>query len=598
MLQAVSSWMHMLMSMFTCSQASTSSDGAPFEINYFAGFNDSMFSPAVSTIAERAKTRQRKPKERPKNDVLELTDDDDLILKPPPSKAKEAKLKEKPNKAPAVSNQAISSSTSTSTPPTVDFTNLPLINARNKIRPRPIKKPSVLPQSPQHKETSQATIPVPTSPLRPPPNPLADSSSCFNLPPSGPPLTSSVSPGKKTHLPPIEFLRSPDSTPLPSSLPEENIDELQILDRHDQANDNSNAILLPPPPTFFAGSSSLPNRPTAPTPKPPPPLPPVDVVDLTDIPNTVIVPSIGTADPSTSTKAKKPRKPRKKKGGAEVNEAASANLPQAPSRKKKGKVNKVTVEVLLPLPPQESEPAPVAKKRKTKPIQDNPIEEDELNIGVGKPGPSVETPGQAPSSPLESGNQQVPEDLNLFEDSIENPPKADKRKSKKRKGVEDPDVAPATRKRKNPPRSVEEQEDFSAAGSTAASKKPSRKAKKLNEDLDADGTAKATQAAKAIKGKRRMVFSSDDEDNGDNAAPVVVDPPAPSPDPEDNPKGKRKAPSEDDATRAADHREDDRNGLKVGHRYGSLHALISDSSSRHKRPAAEVAAHPIITLLW
>lgn len=567
--QMVSSLIHVFKQMLILYQASaTMVDG---EIDYFAGVPDNLFLP-VSSIAERAKVRQRKPK-KPKDDVLGLTDDDELTLKSPPNKSrKKTKVKQKAIKPPTQTNQTTNIN-SIPTVPTVDLANIPLINARTRIRPRPVKKPLVQPQSSQHNQTSQATIPVLSSPFRPPPYHVPDSSSHFDLPPSDPPRTSSLDHDKDARLPPIEFLRPPEDTdtPLPSSPPGEKVDELQIPNSCGQPADYHGSTLPPPPPTFFAGSSSLPNPPAVPTPQPFPPHP-VDIVDLTDIPSTAVAPSMDATDPVTSTKVKKPRKSRKKKGENGDDELSHANAPQTTGRKKreKEKANKVTVEVLLPLPAQRINPTPVVKKRKGKKIEDEEMEEDELNLGVGQPGPSVESPVHGLSPSLESGNQDVQDELDLFEDSIENPPKADKRKNKKRKGAEEQDsapLAPVSRKKKKACKFVEDQEDPFEEVSVAPSKKASKKTKAIDDGLGEDDTVEATQAARVVKGKRRMVVASDDEDDGGNAAPVVEDSPAPSPDPEESQMGKRKSLSNGDATRAADHPEDDRNGLEVGHHH-------------------------------
>ncbi|KAF5359691.1 hypothetical protein D9756_003084 [Leucocoprinus leucothites] len=541
------------------------------QIDYFAGFQDDIFLP-IPSIAERAKTRKRKPKEKLPQDVLELTDDDEFALKPLPSKPKK-KTKEKPTKDLADSHQATDSD-SISAPQNSGVENAPLINARNKVRPRPVKRTPLPPQTPQHDRTSQATLPVPTSPFHPPPNHFTVNSSRYDIPPSDPPLTSSLGPDKDTRLPPIEFLPPPDDTdtPLPSSQPGGNVDELQVSNRRDQLDDDYGAVLPPPPPTFFTGSSSLP-PPAVPTPHLPPP-PPVDVVDLTDIPSTALAPSIGAPDPSTGSKAKKPRKPRKKKGESGDADPGTAEAPQAGSHKKKGKVrtNQVTVEIPLPPPAVADleDALPTAKKRKRKLVLDDPMEEDELNIRPGQLDPITEVPAERPSQSLENKDLPVQESLDNFDynDTIEKPSKADKRKGKKRKVIEDSDKNPpltavSRKKKKIPqPSEVEGLEDGFDEGLTVPPKRTSKKGRKGGEEPDKDDNIDPTRAAKAGKGKRRMIIASDDEDDG-NGDPIVEDPQAPFPEPEEHQKESGKLSTEGDAAKVADHLQDDRNILRA-----------------------------------
>ncbi|KAJ3562952.1 hypothetical protein NP233_g9258 [Leucocoprinus birnbaumii] len=530
------------------------------QIDYFAGYED--IFPPVPSIAERAKTRQRKPKAKPPQDILDLTDDDELMSKAPPSKPKK-KPREKPMKEYPQAKQD-SGSGSSSIPQMGGPTTVPVINAKNKIRPRPVKRTPLPPQTPQIDTTSQITLPIQTSPPQPLQNNLAGSPSRLDIPPS------SVDLHRDAPLPPIEFLRTPGGTDTPflSSNPGENVDELQTSGHHERRENHQGARLPPPPPTFFAGSSSLP--PSAAPMAQLPPLLPNDTIDLTDIPSTTITPSIDVPVSNTTTKPKKPRKPRKKKGEAGDVEPGTTEAPKATSRKKKAtELNQVFVEIPLPRhDTDELEEQPTTSKPRRKQVLYDSMEEDELNIRAGQLESVADVPVtvEQPSEFQLDNDQQVHDDTDNSNqyDPSEKSSKSNKRKDKKRKVAEDldddPPPAASSRKKKKAPRTAEAEDQGADEERVAAPvKRSSKKGKKGGENHDKDDNIQATRAAKVGKGKRRMVIASDDEDDS-NGHPNPDDPPVQLPSPEDHQEEKGSPPSDydDGAARAADHLQDDR----------------------------------------
>lgn len=513
-----------------------------------------MFLPVPSiSIAERAKMRQRKSRAKYSQafqDTLEFTDDDEFT--PNPRSSISNKVKEKAVQDPPVTGQGASSAPA---PQTSEPTNGPiLINARIKVRPRPVKKTPLPPHSPQPGPISQATLQNPTSSFPSPLDHLANSPSHPGLPPCSPLLNSLVR-NRDIHLPPIEFLpQEGTDTPLPSSLPEENVDELQY--RRDQPYIDPSDHLLPPP--TFVGSSSL-----APPVISTSLLPLSQPVDMANITSTVTVPPAPNAN--TKTKGRNPRKPRKKKG--EVRDVG-LDAPQVNSHKKeKAGIGQVTVEIPLPTVDRDQDIVPNARKRRRKQILDDHMEEDKSNIETGQPNPNVYISANHSSPPLESNKEQPQGDLvildphNLTEIP---PPKTKKYKGKKcRSDQEIDDDAPSaaiSRKKQNILHPVEAEEQEQAFGGLAGpSRRTLARGKKCNEEFGKDDNVEVLR----IKGKRRTIITSDDESDG-NVNPSVEEARASSADPEEHPKINGKSPSSEDSAKAAD-QQDDRNVLKVGH---------------------------------
>lgn len=529
------------------------------QIDYFAGFQGDIAP--IPSIAERAKTRQRKTRTQHIADVLELTDEDEFIPRSPPSKTKKKAKSQQKKGTPPIAHP-IEQRT-----PTVltsnDLETTPVINARPKVRPKPIKKTQQQQLQSTMPQTSQATIPVPTSsfpPLqqKPPRNPIH-----FNLPPSDPPPPSSSTGDQDLHLPPIAFLPPApidSDVSLPSSQPGADIDQLGTPRQQDQLANNRDATLPLPPPTFFAGSSSLP-PPNALT--PPPPLP--SIIDLSKIASTAAGPSTATNETDVIQKTKKPRKPRKKKGdtGNDQN-----NEPRATVKKgAKGKMNSVSVEVPL-LPPHLENlrtPVVVAPKRKGKQKQsrdDEPFCEDELNIGPDSNcdfmGPTTGPSSDRNASSLPIGSR---DSAGGDEELRAKPSASDKRKGRKRKELQESDdprpttVSPSKKKKtSNKMRNAEEDLSVTKEPSEgkqgderrqdeetlSVTKEPPKKGKQGDERNEDEDVSQRPLSSRPGKGKGRMVITSDDE--GDVQAHVES---VPSPVPQKpNKRRKRDQPAE------------------------------------------------------
>lgn len=468
-----------------------------------------------------------------------------------------------------------------------------VVNAKPKIRPKPIKKTQLQPGPPIH-QTSQATIPVPTSPFLAPQDP-PNNSPHFDLPPSDPPLTSSLVPDRDIQLPPIEFLRPPLSdsdAPLSSSLPGENTDELQVSNHKNQASRDPGPVLLPPPPTFFAGSSSSPvvNPPTVHTHQQH--LPPADIVDLTDIPTTA-APLTAITDASDTAKAKKPRKPRKRKGEAGDAPALDEQAQPTTSKKRKSKANTVTVEVLLPLPTNNTDgPDTIAPKRKGKQRRTyDEVNEDELNIGAGLDDNA--TGRAAGPSSFSTGDIDNPvyEDTNSIggnEIASARPQRPNKRKGRKRKDQTEPDDSvPVTASPNKKKKTLGKTQDDGPDEAPPATKKALKKKGKDDGERGNTDTNEIIPATRITKGKGRMVIASDDEDG---AQPVVAgDLP---PETQEAHKGKRKPMSEaeegspqDDTNTNENRSQDDRDVHKVSHHSSHMFRILTFPNLYHKQLA-------------
>lgn len=517
----------------------TSVDLPDGQIDYFAGCRDDVFLP-IPSIAERAKTRKRKSKGKHSQafqDVIELTDDDEFMPNQPPSKSKK-KIKEKVVQDLPETDQSASSAPAPQIfQPTNDSVT---INARNKVRPRPFKK---TPPSPQPGLISEITLQNSTSSVSSPLDRLANNCSHSGLLPDLPftrPLT------QARDIDAIEFLHT--DPPLLSSCSEENVDELQYHRDQLYADPGNNML---PPPTFFVGSSSL---------APPVLTTPLSLLpqsaDMVDSTSTVIQPLIDA--PNANTRTRNPRKPQKKQG--ELGNV-SFNVPQDNIRaKEKAEVNQVT---LVPSPTVDRDQSSVSnsKKRRRKQIVDDHTE-DELNIGAGQPDPFVNVSALHLSPLLESNKEQPQGDPNP--QNLTEIPKPNKQRGKKCKSDleidDDVSFATVTRRRKKALHSVEagEQEQI-MEDSTGPSKRTSKRGKKGSEESRKDDNIQVP----GIKGKKRMIITSDDESDG-NVDLIVEEARASHPD--SHLKANENSAFSDDFAKAADH-QDDREVLKVSHYY-------------------------------
>jgi hypothetical protein len=270
-------------------------------------------------------------------------------------------------------------------------------------------------------------------------------------------------------------------------------------------------------------------------------------------------------------KPKKSRKPNKTKGEARIDKPAAVEITQSRHSSKKGKpkANRVTVEVLLPLPVHHPEQDPAFSMerhdRKEKVVQEETMEEDELNILDGFTD-TLNTPIAGPSS-LKKGNKLAPTDAHIiaYDNPFEKPSRSSKRKAKKRKDIEEADDAsPNTTSsdRKMASSSKESRGDVNIQSpSNAYAKKRKRNGLELKKTCD------PTQEIRAVKSNGRMTIASDDEEDDIINPPVTKEPPSPSPTSirDKRRKGKQKAPSDDIQTDAANTTDHDRNVLKVGH---------------------------------
>ncbi|KAJ2924784.1 hypothetical protein H1R20_g12317, partial [Candolleomyces eurysporus] len=245
------------------------------------------FDLPMSSIADRAKTRQRKPpalyaavqwedeedfipaatgnqpklssakgkgKAKESNDVIELTDEEDELniqqKEPSSSKSKPKPLSPQPDLQPV---------------------SEPAEKPRPKPRPRPRKPKAAANDDKLSDIRSTPAIPPPDTDMvssqvgrNVPPHPFFPSS----LPPSDPPLPTSQPNADFFELPRIETLPQANSDPhgpgdLPSSNPQTRRSEIDQLFSEDEElwgpppPPPVDPKALPPPPTFFAGSSSL-----------------------------------------------------------------------------------------------------------------------------------------------------------------------------------------------------------------------------------------------------------------------------------------------------------------------------------------------------
>ena len=518
----------------------TSVDLPDGQIDYFAGCRDDVFLP-VSSIAERAKTRKRKSKVKHSQalqDVIELTDDDEFMPNQPPSKSKK-KIKEKAVQDLPENDESASSARA---PQLFQPTNDPTtINVRNKVQPRPSRMTSHSPQpGPISEVIWQDSA---SSPL----DHLANNYSHSDLPPDLP-LTRPLTQDRDIHPPPIEFLPPPQEytdPPLLSSRSEEN--------RCDQLYADPGDNMLPPA-TFFVGSSSL----APPVLTTPPQLQSADMVNST---STVIEP-LKDANANINTRTKNTRKPRKKQ--VEVGNV-DFDAPQAKICEKE--INQVLVEIPLPPSPVDRDQSPVlnSRKRRRKQILDDHTE-DELNIGAGQSDPIVDISVHHPSPLLESNKGQPQDDPDtLGPQNLTGIPRLQKRKGKKCKSGQDIDddapFAPVTRRKKKLHSIEAGEQEQTFEDSTVPSKKTSKRGKKGSEEPRKDDSIQVSR----MKGKRRMIITSDDESDG-NVDLIVEEARVSSPDPEEYLKANEDSPFSNDSAEAADH-QDDRNVLRVSHYY-------------------------------
>jgi len=521
----------------------TSVDLPDGQIDYFAGCRDDVFLP-VPSIAERAKTRKRKSKVKHSQalqDIIELTDDDEFMPNQPPSKSKK-KIKEKAVQDLPETDQSASSAPA---PQLFQSTNdLIMINSRNKVQPWPFK----MTPGPISEVTPQNS----TSSLSSPLDRLAKKYPHSGLPPDLP-LTRPLTQDRDIHPPPIEFLPPPQEDtdpPLLSSQSEEN--------RRDQLYADPGDNVLPPA-TFFVGSSSL-APPVLTTPLPPQPQS-ADMVNSTSM----VIEPLKDANANINTRTRNTRKPRKKQG--EVGNV-DFDAPQICEKEKAG-INQVIVEIPLPSSPMDRDQSPVlnSRKRRRKQILDDHTE-DELNIGAGQPDPIVDVSAHHPSPLLESdkGHPQGDPDT-LYLQNLTEIPKLQKRKGKKCKSGQDIDddapFAPIIRRKKKTLHSIEAgEQEQTFEDPTVSSKKTSKREKKGSEESGKDDNIQVSR----MKGKRRMIITSDDESDGNVDLIVVEEARISSPDPEEYLKASEDSPFLNDSAEAADH-QDDRNVLRVSHYY-------------------------------
>lgn len=337
-------------------------------------------SAAPSSIADRAKTRQRTQAKKPASpvngDLIELTSDEEVDSvvtgsklvgqsKPKPKPRVKAKEKELPQ---ATKNVAVANE------------ELPRPRPRPRPRPKPIVKRNKTaldsdPLPPHPYPFARDALPganihfTPSSSNRDGPElPIATSPEFLNakisqLPPSDPPYPSTMTEREDDALPPIEILHDRDSdreggkrASSPSSLfsaPSSKRRKRRVLDMDNEPQIDQLVSSSPPrpglirtphaplltaythpygrvheedamPPTFFAGSSSSAGRIERP-PEPFIPPPQLDVVDLTDLPPTIDASFRNTK--STSKKLSKRQKASKSTAQSDPLQDFDAQLP-------------------------------------------------------------------------------------------------------------------------------------------------------------------------------------------------------------------------------------------------------------------------------
>ncbi|TFK33204.1 hypothetical protein BDQ12DRAFT_691404 [Crucibulum laeve] len=530
----------------------------------------------TSSIADRAKTRQRNSKPTPafhnptdnilsattsrkrtqSSEVIELTSEDDydeLALRPLKAKAKH-RPKPKATASPAAA--------STSSNPIID-------QSKPRIKPRPLAKRSKTTHSTPPPEVPLSTLPIATSPIRMPMGapariPLHPLSS--QLPPSDPPLPSTAT-DFGDGLPAIAVLPNPgtDFDAPPSSLSSlfdppfdsspgrkrkaRMVDELDSdFEIPRKADKDGDVSMLPPaesplgspPPTFFAGSSSSSisgvNRRAA-EPAPPAHIP--EMVDPTIFPPNLV--------PAASTKGKA-KKPRKKKGEVEsmpqtFNLAVDPNAPtptsddstvDTPSTSKvkaKGAVKpkkkapapkkQQQMEVLITIPPLRKGKAKEKESFKSREFIDDDNEDE---LGLAPPaeppiGPSTTASMSTTIAPLHkpastSSLSSVPDSDG--EAQIKIPSKSRKRKSIMDDDDEDGDAYIDGVS----PKKVKGKGKVKATNKAKEKGKGKPKAKTVvQDDDDDDFLAAATAASSSTRKKsksnaRRVMLSDEDELSG------------------------------------------------------------------------------------